>query len=181
MSVYSSVTCSFRKLSLGFPSCPPPNRARAGTSRFQSKIRLAAKELAGVFNFSHKAFVKLLSCSGAGTPSSPAGLEATDTGDKDGATKSAAAAATGGGGKKAKKKRKAAEMMAAAAAAAAAVGRRGEGRGADDTRHLGVDLLCAFMDSGTLVLGFPQTGPAACMSSQILAVLHPPSSVVFQR
>ncbi|CAN0203319.1 unnamed protein product, partial [Scytosiphon promiscuus] len=88
--------------------------------------RLAAKELAGVFNFSHKAFVKMLSRRGGGASSSSTGLEAGGGGEKDDAANAAAVAAGTGGGE--------------------------EGGLAEDLRHLGVGLLCAFMDSDDAAL-----------------------------
>eukprot|EP00904_Undaria_pinnatifida_P005575 jgi/Undpi1/2147/HiC_scaffold_12.g05533.m1 len=118
--------------------------------------RLAAKELGGVFNFSHKAFIKLVSSKGGGGSSSGAASVSdatTGTGQAQEGDGVEAVAGAAGGGKKAKRKRKAAE----AAAAAAAASRRENGdttaengrerKGSQDIRHLSVEFLCAFMDS----------------------------------
>lgn len=133
----------------------------------RTKPRLAAKELGGVFNFSHKAFIKLVSSKrGGGSSSGAANVSdahapsaTTGTGQAQEGDGVEAVAGAAGGGKKAKRKRKAAE----AAAAAAAASRRENGdttaengrerKGSQDIRHLSVEFLCAFMDSGECLVG----------------------------
>lgn len=105
-----------------------------------------------MFNFTHKAFVKLVSSrrggASGGPAAAPAGAAATPS---QGAEKDITPAS---GSKKGRKSRKAAEAAAAAAAAAAEQQATAASKGPqdvrEDTRHLSVDLLCAFMDSGEL-------------------------------
>ena len=109
-----------------------------------------------MFKFTQKAFVKIVSRRGRGGERG-AGLlsdgASADTGDA-----AAAAAAGSGEGKRRKRNLKSAEM--AKVTAEAEVSTMGEVRegvkaagsrtrdGDRDLRHLGVDFLCTFMDSG---------------------------------
>lgn len=151
-----------RNVSQRFPHARSESVKNKSTQQ-HSNARVAAKELAGAFNFTLKAFTTCLSRKGgaasttADTAASamPAAAHAGSmTGDGDGTIPPAEKSL----GKKARKKRKVAEMAAATAArmagqiSAGAAERRQAGEREDEdgenTRHLSVGFLCAFMHSG---------------------------------
>lgn len=113
--------------------------------------RLAAKELAGIFNFTHKAFVKMISRRG-GTPADASATNLPGGGHDNGVARGDNVDKEKGKGAKKRRKGEETEVLDAAAAAAAVGESDGQIReGEDDTRHLSVSFLCSFMESGGLL------------------------------
>lgn len=131
---------------------------------YNTEKRLAAKELGGVFNFAHKAFVKMISSRRVGAPvAAAAAAVAAATGDDRGAEKANDEEAGNGHVKRSKKIQKGARANAGVVGEVAAGGGGweggqqdgeysggggGGGKDGDDTRHLSVAFLCAFMEAG---------------------------------
>lgn len=120
-----------------------------------------------MFNFAHKAFVKMVSSRRGGGAASAATSSLDQLQGTDGGADHEKSGSSGGKNKRGKKKRKDKTMTTATAAATATggVAAAGTGSGAgqdgegganddDDTRHLSVAFLCSFMEAGAFTTVF---------------------------